>query len=52
MYFILAKRADIVFRNGTAEVNRHRRRYLRAGRLPLRLFDTDRNDDSQLVEKV
>jgi hypothetical protein len=37
---------------GTAEVIRHRRRDLRAGRLPLHLFGSDRNDDSQFSSRL
>ena len=37
---------------GTAEVILHRRRDLRAGRLPLRLFGSDRNDDSQFSSRL
>ena len=37
---------------GTADFLRHRRRDLRAGRLPLRLFGSDRNDDSQFSSRL
>jgi hypothetical protein len=37
---------------GTAQVILHRRRDLRAGRLPLRLFGSDRNDDSQFSSRL
>ena len=48
----VVRRADFVFCNGTAEVIRHRRRDLRAGRLPLRLFGSDRNHDSQFSSRL
>ena len=37
----------LFFGSGTAEIEWHRRRDLRASTLPLRIFDSDRNDDSQ-----
>ena len=52
MYFILARWADFVFGSGTEEVIRHRRRDLRVDRLPLRLFGSDRNDDSQFSSRL
>ena len=48
----LVRRAAFVIGSGTAEVIRHRRRDLRAGRLPLRLFGSDRNDDSQFSSRL
>ena len=42
----------LFFGSGTAEVIRQRRRDLRAGRLPLRLFGSDRNDDSQFSSRL
>ena len=45
-------RQVLFFGSGTAEVIRHRRRDLRAGRLPLRLFDSDRNDDSHFSSRL
>ena len=48
----LVRRADFIFGSGTAEVIRHRRQDLRAGRLPLRLFGSDRNDDSQFSSRL
>ena len=53
---VLARRRLFLARRriffGTAEVILHRRRDLRAGRLPLRLFGSDRNDDSQFSSRL
>jgi hypothetical protein len=48
----LVRRADFVFGSDTAEVIRHRRRDLRAGKLSLHLFGSDRNDDSQFSSRL
>ena len=46
------KAGGFVFGSGTAEVKWHRRRDLRAGRLLLRLFVSDHNDDNQFSSRL